>query len=62
VRDEVPLLPTVRVINKQLTRNRREVRRLRTLLRLAIDVDDERRQASYKPHAEAPGREVRYES
>jgi hypothetical protein len=39
-------LPPVRVINERLTRNQRERRRLRTLLRLAIEVDDERRQTT----------------
>jgi hypothetical protein len=41
--DEVTLLPPIRIINERLTRNERERRRLRTLLRLAIEVDDERR-------------------
>jgi hypothetical protein len=53
--DETSLLPPVRVIHDHLTRNQRERRRLRTLLRLAIEVDDERRrQAPVTPQPEAP--------
>ena len=56
--DETSLLPPVRVIHDHLTRNQRERRRLRTLLRLAIEVDDERRrQAPVAPQPEAPGPE-----
>jgi hypothetical protein len=51
--DEVSLLPPIRVINERLTRNERERRRLRTLLRLALEVNDERRQQA--PTAPQPG-------
>ncbi len=39
--DNASLLPPVRVINERLTHNQRERRRLRTLLRLAIEVSHE---------------------
>jgi hypothetical protein len=52
--DEVSLLPPIRVINERLTRNERERRRLRTLLRLALEVNDERRrQVPTVPRPEA---------
>jgi hypothetical protein len=55
--DEVSLLPPIRVINERLTRNERERRRLRTLLRLALEVNDERREQApaSQPEAARPG-------
>ena len=44
--DPIPL-PPLRVINERLARNQRKRRRLRTLLRLALEVDDERRQTTH---------------
>jgi hypothetical protein len=40
--DATSLLPPIRVIHDHLTRNQRERRQLRTLLRLALEVSDER--------------------
>jgi hypothetical protein len=52
--DEASLLPPIRVINERLTRNQRERRRLRTLLRLALEVNDEcRRRAPATPQPAA---------
>jgi hypothetical protein len=39
--DNSALLPPIRLITQRLTQNQRERRRLRTLLRLALEVDDE---------------------
>ncbi|MFI5454205.1 MAG: hypothetical protein ACHRXM_02020 [Isosphaerales bacterium] len=53
---DAPLLPPVRVINERLTQNQRERRRLRTLLRLAIEVGDEEHQTVRKSQPETIGR------
>jgi hypothetical protein len=42
--NEASLLPPLTMIHERLTRNQRERHRLRTLLRLAIEVDNERRE------------------
>jgi hypothetical protein len=53
--DDVSLLPPLGVIHDRLTRNQQERRRLRTLLRLAIEVDGERRQRQVpRPEADRP--------
>jgi hypothetical protein len=55
VNDGVNLLPPIALINEQLTRNERERRRLRTLLKLAIEEADERsegtREQAARPEA-----------
>jgi hypothetical protein len=45
------LLPSVRTIHDRLTKNERERRRLRTLLKLAIEVRDD---AQREANAQAP--------
>jgi hypothetical protein len=50
VNDDVPLLPPIALINEKLTVNQRERRRLRTLLKLAVEEADDRR---HQPRPEA---------
>jgi len=56
------LLPPVDVIHERLTRNQRERRLLRTLLRLTIDADKAGRQTAQDPRQTAVGREVDHAS
>jgi hypothetical protein len=46
MRDKDPLIPPISAICDRLTDNQRERRRLRTLLKLAVDEQDERRRRS----------------
>jgi hypothetical protein len=55
--DETTLLPSLRIIHERLTRNQRERRRLRTLLKLAIEVaDDAQHAAAFDRQAAAASR------
>jgi hypothetical protein len=56
--NDMSLLPPLKVIHEQLTRNQRERRRLRTLLRLAIEVDDERGRRQARQSETARPKEV----
>jgi hypothetical protein len=53
--DEETLLPPLPTIHARLTRNARERSRLRTLLRLAIEAEDHKREEAAesprKPHS-----------
>jgi len=55
VSDDASLLPPIRRINEKLTENERERRRLRTLLKLALEEADDRRQTSPQPAAAGRG-------
>jgi hypothetical protein len=46
---ETSLLPDMRDVCDQLTRNRREYQRLRILRRLIIEADDDRKQSRNSP-------------
>ncbi|MGP0069144.1 MAG: hypothetical protein ACLQGP_36785 [Isosphaeraceae bacterium] len=56
--DDETLLPPLPVIQERLTRNQREEKRLRTLLRLAIEAKDDRRRGAGKPEQLAASRGV----
>ena len=56
------LLPPAQVIHERLTRNQRERRLLRALLRLAIDAKEIDHQETHQPHQEAAPREVDHAS
>ena len=47
--NDAPLLPPVRVIHERLTRNQRERRLLRTLLRLALRDNEDQLGLAEKP-------------
>ena len=55
MRDDATLLPPIGEINRRLTINAREERRLRTLLKLAIEArDDAEKFGLATPHAPQP--------
>jgi hypothetical protein len=51
------MLPPIRRINEKLSENQRERRRLRTLLKLAIEEADDRLKAPDQSRQEATGTE-----